>query len=125
MLIFAEPIFERSFIFTYIEKSLNFLLKTSLLSSKKECNYCKTLINIIKCNSASKKRTYYCPTDKKREGLFKNKLFDSPKINIDKYLLAVYKWVKNMQEKNVLHNCEISKQAYKKNKKNLPKILRI
>ncbi|KAM0674511.1 hypothetical protein GVAV_002126 [Gurleya vavrai] len=125
MLIFAEPKSERSFIFSNIENSLNFLLKTSLLSSKKECNNCKTSMNIIKCNSALNKHTFYCPTDKKREGLFKNKLFESPKISIDKYLLAVYKWVENMQEKNVLHNCEISKQAYQKIKKKLPKILRI
>ncbi|KAM0673749.1 hypothetical protein GVAV_002837 [Gurleya vavrai] len=80
-------------------------------------------MNIIKCNSALNKHTFYCPTDKKREGLFKNKLFESPKISIDKYLLAVYKWVENMQEKTF---CIIVKFQNRliKNKK-IAKILRI
>ncbi|KAG0420500.1 hypothetical protein DMUE_6339, partial [Dictyocoela muelleri] len=51
--------------------------------------------------------------------VLKDTRISTPKIKIELYLLAIYKWVENVHEKDVLRNLCISKKSFQKIKKNI------
>jgi ISXO2-like transposase domain len=109
-----EPETERSPIFLSIETAIEYLLRTNRLASVIACSECSEEMSIVMCKNRLNGKAYLCKSRscRKTVSIFKSLRISSPKVEIFTYLLAIYKWIENVFEKDVLRNLQISKSSY-------------
>jgi hypothetical protein len=112
--IYREPETERSQIFIYTEASIKYLIRTGRLPDTITCPDCNNQMNLIVCRDRLNKRAFFCKNRscQKKISIFNSLRIKSPKVVISTYLLAIYKWIENVFEKDVLRNLNISKASY-------------
>ncbi|KCZ77306.1 hypothetical protein H311_01686 [Anncaliia algerae PRA109] len=119
--VLREPCNERSMVLLSEENAIQYLIESGRLSVNKKCAKCEDSMKIINSNNHLNKKIYYC---RNRECRFSKPIFyglriNTPRIPISTYLLAVYKWIENVYEKDILRNLNISKASYQKIKSHL------
>lgn len=109
-----EPTNELSRIFFTDEYAIKYLIVTDRVASRIKCNLCDGTMQLYIKRTRLNSRIYQCVNllCKHSSSIFKNLPISTPKIPINKYLYAIYKWVENCTEKDVLRNCDFSKSAY-------------
>ncbi|KCZ77799.1 hypothetical protein H311_01184, partial [Anncaliia algerae PRA109] len=119
--IYREPETERSEVFVSDEKAITYLIESRRLEETRECVKCDGVMRIMNSKSHLNRKVYYCKNRECRsyKSLFEDLKISEPRISISTYLLAVYKWIENVIEKDVLRNLNISKGAYQKIKSHL------
>jgi hypothetical protein len=63
------------------------------------------------------KISYFCTHCKKHSPLFTGLRINNPKIPLHTYFLAIFKWLENKYEKDILRNLNISKGSFQSIKK--------
>lgn len=112
---------ERSEIFTTPECAVEALRRRDLISKTRQCTCCTSVMSLQVNKKTNNKYSYVCLSRKcrKQVGLFYNTLFSEPNVPIHNYLFAIYKWLENSYEKDVLRNSKISKKSFSIIKKHL------
>lgn len=125
--IYTEPETERSPIFKNSQTSIKYLILTNRLSSEISCKKCNKIMRIISSKAHLNTCVYSCINRqcRKQIALFDLFIIQSPKIQIELYLLAIYKWIENVYEKDILRNLKISKFSYQLIKKHILKFIEL
>jgi hypothetical protein len=112
--IYREPETDLSPIFLTHATAIDYLIQTNRPPSSIVCPSCGDNMNMIKCKNYLNGLVYSCKLKNCRKNIpiFDSFRIASPKIEISTYLLAVYKWIENIFEKDILRNLKISKAAY-------------
>ncbi|KAI5153382.1 hypothetical protein ENBRE01_3189 [Enteropsectra breve] len=103
-----------STIFIDNEATITYALTNGWLDSGSVCNKCMAFASVSpynKCINGFAYR-YIDASCNSYQYIFDGLNFESPKIKFCSYLKAIYKWVENCPEKNVLRNTGISKNSY-------------
>lgn len=107
-------------IFLTIENSIEYLIDEELLPIIDQCSECKSSMRLEKDVEYNNLYVYRCKNKicRKRKNIFKNRCISSPRIEINKYLLAVYEILARDYEKRIMNDCGISKCSLQKIKNN-------
>lgn len=118
-----EPKSDRSYIFNNIKTALKHSVRMNWFSLDKHCVCCGELLTLRRNKNFLNRVCFFCRICKKTFPLFSNKNISSPKINLNIYMLSVFKWLENGYEKDVLRNLNISKGCYQKIKAKIAKFI--
>lgn len=114
------PDSDRCEIFSNNTTAIDYLIKTERIKKFTICDRCNNQMSLHKCSDRLHGFVYTCKSRQcqHRKGLFEGKRIEYPKIAISDYLYAIYKWIENHFEKDVIRNLKISKKSYQNIKKN-------
>lgn len=120
-----EPESDRSSIFLNIENTIKYLLDKNYISDSKQCSKCDNLMLIESYKKNINNYAYKCKNRECRTvcSLFEGKRIFYPEVTLDKHLLAIFKWLENNYEKDVLRNLNFGKKMVQKIKKNIQSFL--
>ena len=119
--IYGDPNSDRSELFHEFKFALEYCKNQELVEDSIICCYCGAQMKIRKMSSFTGGFAYICTEYKCRkvQNIFSGKIICSPKLSLNVYFYAIYKWIENTSEKNVLINLNINKRTYQKIKYNI------
>jgi ISXO2-like transposase domain len=119
--IYREPQNDRSVLFLENNKSIEYLRLTDRLADNENCSVCGYRMKLIKSQRHLSGFLYSCQNKhcRKTKTIFIGKLINTPKIDLCTYLFAIYKWIENDFEKDVLRNLNVAKTSFQKIKKHI------
>lgn len=120
-----EPENDRSLIFRDNNEAINYLISRNHLEVAETCDVCGYSMKFEKSSKHKIGKIYRCLNRncRKIESLLKGRKIEKPKINLNDYLYAIYKWIENGFEKDVCRNLNIAKGTYQNIKKNINNFL--
>lgn len=112
---------ERSPIFASAENAISMLKKKGLIYLNRICTECTGQMSLQYNAKSNTKHSYICLSRscRKQVNLLNKLKISTPNIPIHNYLFAIFKWLENAYEKDVIRNAKISKKSFTVIKKHL------